>query len=130
MKKTGIVMGALILMFVAIFTTNGFAQEEASQSEDYFADNWEVILMDTPSGDYTMIVQLTREDGELKGIITSEDAPEEFLIENIVEREDSITFYWTAQGTYANVDLKKEDENNMKGTLMGMFPATAERVVE
>ncbi len=130
MKKTGIVKGALILVFMAIFSTNGLAQEETAQSEDYFADNWEVMLMDTPSGDYTIIVQLTREDGELKGIITSEENPEEFLIENIVEREDSITFYWTAQGYYVNVDLKKVDENKMTGSLMGMFPATAERVVE
>lgn len=130
MKKTGIVMGTLILLFVTILSTNAMAQDETVQKEDYFADNWEVILMDTPSGDYTMIVQLTREDGELEGVITGEDESQEFLIENIVEREDSITFYWTAQGTYVNVNLKKVDENNMTGSLMGMFPSTAERVLE
>lgn len=130
MKKTGIVMGAVIFMFMTIFSANAVAQEETTSSEDYFADNWEVLLMDTPSGDYTMIVQLTREDGELKGIITSEYSDELTEIEAIVEREDSITFYWTAEGHYVNVDLKKEDENRMTGTLMGVFPATADRVVE
>ena len=130
MKKTGIVMGAVIVMLLIIFSTSAVAQEETAQSEDYFADNWEVMLMGTPSGDVKLLFQLTREEGELKGIITSEEDPEEYLIENIVERENSITFYWTAQGHYVNLDLEIEDENNMNGSLMGMFPSTAERVVE
>ena len=130
MKKTGIVMGTVIVMLLAIFSTSAVAQEETAQSEDYFTDNWEVMLMGTPSGDVKLLFQLTREEGELKGIITSEEDPEEYLIENIVERENSITFYWTAQGHYVNLDLEIEDENNMNGSLMGMFPSTAERIVE
>lgn len=130
MKKAGIVMGAAILMLATIFSNNAVAKGEQAVSDDYFADNWEVLLIGTPSGDVTLVFHLTREDGELKGVITSEYDTAETPIENIVESEDSITVYWTAEGHYVNVDLKKEDENSMTGSLMGMFNVTAERVLE
>tara|TARA_R100001143_G_scaffold63595_1_gene73222 strand:- start:40725 stop:41117 length:393 start_codon:yes stop_codon:yes gene_type:complete len=130
MKKTGIVMGALILMLGTIFSANIMAQGDTASDVDYFADNWEVMLMGTPSGDVSMIFHLTREDGKLKGEITNEYNDDVAEIESIVEREDSITFYWTAEGHYINVDFKIVDENSMTGSLMGMFNATADRVVE
>lgn len=130
MKKTGIVMGTFIFMLVSLISTNIMAQGETAISEDYFADNWEVMLMGTPSGDVTMIFHLTRDDGNLKGVITNEYNDDVTEIEAIVEREDSITFFWTAEGHYINVDFKIVDDNSMTGSLMGMFNATADRVVE
>lgn len=129
MKKTGIVMG-LVILLLAIFSANTIVQGEPVNNDDYFADKWEVLLMGTPYGDVTLIFHLTREDDGLKGSITSDYDDSVTEIERIAERDDSITFFWTAEGHFVNLNLSIQDENNMAGSLMNMFDATAVRVVE
>ena len=120
----------LVILLVAIFSANTVVKGEQINNEDYFADKWEVLLVGTPYGDVTLIFHLTREDDGLKGVITSDFDDSVSEIERIAEREDSITFYWTADIHFVNLDLTKQDENNMTGSLMNMFDATAVRIVE
>ena len=129
MKKKGIVMGVVILL-VAIFSTITVVQGEPINNEDYFADKWEVLLVGTPYGDVTLIFHLTREEDGLKGMITSDYDDSVTEIERIAERDDSITFFWTADGHFVNLNLSIQDENNMTGSLMNMFDAMAVRVVD
>ncbi len=129
MKRIGIVMG-LVILLVAIFSTNTVANGEQIINEDYFADKWEVLLVGTPYGDVTLIFHLTREDDGLKGVITNDYDDTVTDIERISERDDSITFFWTADIHFVNLNLTKQDENNMTGSLMNMFDATAVRIVE
>lgn len=128
MKKAVIVLGAAILLMAVLFNTHADANSHVESSDDFFAASWDVLLIGTPYGDVTLTFHLTREEGNLKGIITNVYDTTETPIERIEEREESITFYWTAEGHYVNLDLRKEDENNLTGSLMGMFNASATRV--
>ncbi len=130
MKRKEFINGVAILLFAIVFSTQAFAMNELTSSDDYFASKWDVLLVGTPYGDVTLTFHLTREEGGLKGVITNSYDDSVTPVEQIDEREDSITVYWTAEGHYVNLDLKKEDENRMTGSLMGMFNATAERVLE
>jgi hypothetical protein len=49
-------------------------------------------------------------------------------ITNVEEEGDVIKIYFTAQGYDVNVELKKEDDNNLKGSLLGMFESKAVRI--
>jgi hypothetical protein len=129
LKKTGKVIGSALLLLTIIFSSHTFAGG-VTASDDYFADSWEVLLIGLPDGDVTLIFTFSRENGELKGMVAGEDGTGETQFERIVERDESITVYWTAEGHYINVDLRKEDENHMAGMLMGMFNASASRMVK
>lgn len=129
MKIKGIAMGAVILL-LAIFSANTIVQGEPVNNDDYFADKWEVLLVGTPYGDVTLIFHLTREDDGLRGVITNDYDDTVTEIERIAERENSITFFWTADTHFVNLNLSIQDDNNMSGSLMNMFDATAVRVLE
>jgi hypothetical protein len=127
-KKETRMVTALFLLFFLI-TTQTLATGNTA-NEDYFADKWEVLLSGLPDGDVTLIFKFTRDNGELKGVVTDVNGTSESTFERVVEREESVTVYWTAEGHYVNVDLKITDENSMTGMLMGMFNASAKRILE
>ncbi|MFT5884945.1 MAG: cytochrome c [Arcticibacterium sp.] len=96
---------------------------------DFFAGKWNTTFLGTPQGDAKLVLDLKREDGDLMGTITSEeDGAEPVKLDQIEENEDGITIYFNMMNYDLNVELKKEDEQNMKGSLMGMFEVTAEKM--
>ena len=124
MKKVSLVFFVLFLGMAF----QGFSQGAAPK--DFFAGPWEIMVFGTPDGDSKMITTLTRVDGKLSGVLgdASDASKPKFTIEEVIEKADSITIIFFAEGMDINIDLKKVDNNNLDGSLMGMFDATAKRI--
>lgn len=122
MKQITLLFASLLILFL---TNNAFANEPA----DYFAGDWKVVVKGTPSGDAEMVLHLERVEGKLIGEMRMEgrDASK---IERVDEKEVSITVYYNTNGYDINFSITKVNENNIKGSLMGMFDATGKRIVK
>ena len=123
MKNVKMILTALFIVVVAISTQ---AQDTSS---DYFAGDWKVMVKGTPNGDAEMVMHLERVDGKLVGEMRTEGMdPAKF--QQVAENEAEVTVYYSAMGYDINISLKKVDDNNLKGSLLGMFDATGERMVQ
>lgn len=121
MKKILILFG-----FMALCLTS---QAEVADTSSYFTGKWNVIVYGTPQGDAKMLITLERKEGKLTGNVSDPATMNEIAkIDLIDENTDSVTLYFHAGGYDVNMFLKKKDDKNAEGTLMGMFEAKAERV--
>jgi len=118
-----LILSGLLLFFGS---TNLIAQ---TAETDFFADSWEVTISGTPSGDHTMIMNITRDGDRLLGVFQGEDGAE-MIIDRVQAGQDSITLEWIAEGHQVSLRLVKQDENNLSGSLLGMFNSSAERILE
>jgi hypothetical protein len=57
------------LLFVGLVSLILLAGAFAQNVTDYFAGDWNVVVIGTPNGDAKMIMHLERADGKLKGEI-------------------------------------------------------------
>lgn len=121
MKKMRMILTAVMVLFVAISTQ--------AQGSDYFAGDWKVMVRGTPNGDAEMIMHLERVDGKLVGEMKVEgmDATK---FQQVAEKEAEVTVYYNTMGYDISITLRKVDENNVKGSLLGMFDAMGERIVQ
>ena len=103
------------------------APKSASSNEDYFVGKWATKFIGTPGGDATMDFILERNNGVLTGKIVSPQGTQAF---DKVEETDAenIKVFFQANGMSINVGLQKEDVDNFKGKLMGMFEVKGARV--
>ncbi|WP_321373212.1 hypothetical protein [uncultured Draconibacterium sp.] len=123
MKKVRMILSTVFILVVAI------SAQAQDSDPDYFAGDWKVVLKGTPSGDAEMVMHLERVDGKLTGEMRAEGIdPSKF--KTVSEKEAEITVNYMTMGYDINITFKKVDDNNLKGSLMGMFDATGERIVE
>lgn len=123
MKKISVVF---FLLFLGL-TFQGFSQ---TISKDFFAGPWEIMVYGTPNGDAKMTTNLKRVDGKLTGELISKtgENSQKIRIDEVIETSSGISILFYAEGTDVNIDLAKKDDNNLEGTLMGMFTAKAKRL--
>jgi cytochrome c len=130
--------GSLMLVMGLEFkmADNGTSQEStktavSGTNTDFFVGKWETTFLGTPQGDAVLTLDLTRTDGKLTGTITPRagniSAKAEPL-DKIEESPDKIILHFKMASYNLNVTLEKEDNDNLKGTLMGMFKTKAVRV--
>lgn len=123
-----------ILSFLMFLVSVGVHQGHSQTvTEDFFKGAWEVTVFGTPNGDSKMLATLDRVDGKLTGELASTDASSKvrYKIDKVTETENSIVIYFYAEGMDINLSLTKEDQNNLKGSLLdGMFVSTGKRVLE
>ena len=126
MKKSFIILLALMLGI----TFSGLSQNTAQK--DFFAGKWEFTVLGTPNGDAKFSTTLTRKEGKLTGELSDPTNPtkEKIAITKIDETSDKITIYFTSSGYDVNLEMSKVDENNLKGSMMGMFDAKGVRPKE
>lgn len=123
MKNFKLICLALILGLVI----TSYAQTSAPA--DFFAGKWELTILGTPNGDAKMIVDLVRTDGKLTGQMSNPAEPTaEKVPVTVDENADLIDLAFNTQGYDVTINLKKVDEDNLKGSLMGMFETSAKRV--
>lgn len=123
MKKVSLIC----LFFILAISFNTQAQTTAPT--DFFAGKWEITVIGTPNGDSKMLVDLVRKDGKLTGLLSN--AAEPTAEKTPVTAEENgplLELAFNAQGYDVTINLKKENDDNLKGSLMGMFDANAKRV--
>jgi cytochrome c len=132
MEKNGSLMVVMGLEFKMANTDLGEAVNEGKTeaiSSDFYVGKWQTTVAGTPGGDIVMDLDLVRVDGKLTGTITPKMKDlKEGKLDKVEEKDDKITVYFKMATYDVNVILEKENADNLKGMLMGMFKAKAVRV--
>lgn len=130
MKKASIIFFALFLGIVAKSWAQSTDSTATPAATDYFAGKWEISVIGTPNGDTKLVAELVRKEGKLSGELKDPSGalPGAIPITDIEETKEQVTIFFSAQGYDVNLVLTKVDQNNCKGSLMGMFDSTAKRV--
>lgn len=123
-------MKKVSILFFILFLGLAFQGFSQTVPKDFFTGPWEITIYGTPSGDSKMKTTLTRVNGKLTGVLSdpSDSTKPKFKIDRIEEKPDSIVIFFYAEGMDINLDLKKLDNQNLEGTLLGMFESKAKRV--
>jgi len=121
-----------ILFFAGIFCLllSFGANAQAKTGADYFVGKWNVLVVGTPNGDAKMLVTLEQKDGKLTGTLSNPGQGEPTKFSNVEVKENSVTVYFTSSGYDVYLMLEKKDDNKVAGSMMDMFDATGDRVIE
>jgi hypothetical protein len=122
MKKIIFFFGGLFLLL----STVTFAQSKPGVS--YFKGKWSVLLKGTPDGDARMIVDLQIKQDSLSGVVQDSTGKEISKISSVQLTDTSATVHFTAQGYEVDLVMNKKDDDNVTGSLMGMFDAVGRRI--
>ena len=99
-----------------------------AQSTDYFVGEWNVQIKDTPMGTISVLLTLERVAGKLVGKFVDNAASTETKMNDITENENSLTLNFTSEYGDLYFTLKREDDENVSGSLMDSFAVSGTRV--
>lgn len=101
---------------------------EAGSSADFYVGKWAAKMIGTPGGDVAIDFVIERTNGKLSGKMVSEKMGSQ-PFDKIEETDaEKIKVFFQANGMSINIELTKEDADNFKGRLMGMFDVKGSRV--
>ena len=123
MKKIVFFCMMCMLMAASTFTAN--AQEE---SKDYFVGKWLVKIQDLPVDIEEMMVDVARVDGKLKVNLSADG--QQIEVQQVNEKETSITFYFNGNGFDVDMTLVKKSQNEVTGDMLSQFDLTGKRVTK
>lgn len=123
MKK--IVFFCMMCMLMAASTFTAHAQEE---SKDYFVGKWLVKIQDLPVDIEEMMVDVVRVDGKLKVNLSADG--QQIEVQQVNEKETSITFYFNGNGFDVDMTLVKKSQNEVTGDMLSQFDLTGKRVTK
>ena len=123
MKKIALFCMMCMLMAASTFTAH--AQEE---SKDYFVGKWLVKIQDLPVDIEEMTVDIARVDGKLKVNLSADG--QQIEVQQVNEKETSITFYFNGNGFDVDMTLVKKSQNEVTGDMLSQFDLTGKRVTK
>nr|MCU0471406.1 PKD domain-containing protein [Arcicella sp.] len=101
---------------------------ENSAGNDFFVGKWATKFIGTPGGDVTMDLIIERNGGVLSGKMVSEKMGSQALDKVEEVDTENIKVFFSANGMNISISLQKEDAENFKGKLMGMFDVKGTKV--
>ena len=123
MKKIVFFCMLCVLMAASAFTAQ--AQEE---SKDYFVGKWLVKIQDLPVDIEEMTVDIARVDGKLKVNLSADG--QQIEVQQVNEKETSITFYFNGNGFDVDMTLVKKSQNEVTGDMLSQFDLTGKRITK
>jgi cytochrome c len=127
-KAEGSLMVVMGLEFKLSNEGTAIVEPKKDATSDFFAGKWNAKMIGTPGGDVAIDFIIERIDGKLTGKMVSEKMGSQAL-DKIEETDaEKIKVFFSANGMSINMDLLKEDADNFKGRLMGMFDVKGTRV--
>lgn len=129
MKKVHLFFTGIFLLLLS-FQVNAQQKDTVQGKEDYFPGKWNVLVKGVPGGDAKMTVNFERKDTALIAVIQDSTGTEAGEVNKVIENQQSVTVYFTAQGYNVDLTLEKKDDDHVAGSLMGMFDATGDRIKE
>nr|WP_294944187.1 hypothetical protein [uncultured Mucilaginibacter sp.] len=124
MKKIKLILAGL-LAFVCIAT-----KVQAQTAPGFYAGKWDVLIKGTPNGDVHIIFNLTEKDGKLDGTFVDPESKKDVPLTKVETADGKATLYFTISTYDVNLAMEKVDDTHIKGSLMGMFESTGERIKE
>jgi hypothetical protein len=125
MKKVNVIFAGIMFLLLCIG-----ANAQTKAGIDYFTGKWSVLIKGTPNGDAKMIFILEKKDTLMTGVVQDTAGVEISKISSIELLGNQATIYFNTQGYDINLQMEKVDEDHVKGSLMGMFDSTGDRVKE
>ena len=123
MKK--IVFFCMLCMLMAASAFTAQAQEE---SKDSFVGKWLVKIQDLPVDIEEMTVDIARVDGKLKVNLSADG--QQIEVQQVNEKETSITFYFNGNGFDVDMTLVKKSQNEVTGDMLSQFDLTGKRITK
>lgn len=120
------------MMFTLLLMLTATTAQAANTNEEFYLGQWTVSMKGLPQGDADMDMQLSRNDeGQLNGSLTLGEQKVSFERVSISETGGDLTVYFTSMGYQVYLTLHKtDDDNQLRGSMMGMFNATAKRITD
>ena len=128
MKKIGLFSAAVFFLLLSSFYVVAQAKDSAQGKVDYFPGKWNVLVKGVPGGDAKMTVNFERKDTALTATLLDSTGKQAGTVNKVIENEQSVTVYFTAQGYDVDLTLEKKDDDHVVGSLMNMFDATGDRI--
>ena len=113
-------------LFLVCLATVAVAQPKAGP--DYFAGKWSTLIKGTPQGDVKLIFVLDKNGTGLSGVVQDSTGVEMSKIDKVELSDKSATIYCNLSGYDVNIELTPKDDDNVTGTLMGMFEVEGVRI--
>jgi hypothetical protein len=120
-KLTTLIIGVFALM---IFCVNAKAQAKP----EFFVGKWDILVKGTPQGDVHMMVTFEQKDGKLTGTMVDPETSKDVPFTKMETTDKGVAVYFTAQGYDVNMNLEKQDDDHVIGTVMDMLDVTGVRV--
>lgn len=121
-------MRSLKLFAAVLVTSMLFAFTSKAQTSTYYAGKWDVLVKGTPQGDVHLKFALADSASAIKGTYTNPEDNKETPLTKTELKDGKLTLYFTIQQYDLSLVLSKKDEDNVTGSLMGMFESTGVRV--
>jgi len=119
----------LIASVCVLFTIVAKAQT-ATVPAEFYLGKWAMQFKGLPQGDGKMVFGIEKKDSVLTGTVYDGAGNKIAGIDKIELNADNVTVYFSAGGYDVNVIVTKKDENHITASLMSMFEAEGERVIE
>lgn len=119
---------AFFCMMCMLMAASTFTAHAQGESKDYFIGQWLVKVPGLPVGDMEMTVNVSRVDGKLKVNLSAEG--QQIEVDEVNEREKSITFYFNGNGYDVDMTLVKKNQNEVTGDMLSQFDLTGKRVTK
>jgi hypothetical protein len=122
MKKiTTLIIAVFALMIISVGA-------KAQAKTDFFVGKWDILVKGTPQGDVHMMVTFEQKDGKLSGTMVDPETSKDVPFTKLETNDKGVVVYFTAQGYDVNMNLQKQDDDHVIGTVMDMLDVTGERV--
>lgn len=103
-------------------------KKDAASANDFFVGKWATKMIGTPGGDVSIEMVIERNNGVLSGKMISQQMGSQ-AFEKVEEIDgEKIKLSFSANGMNLNMELTKEDADNLKGKLMGMIEVKGSRI--
>lgn len=119
---------AFFCMMCMLMAASTFVAHAQGESKDYFIGQWLVKIQDLPVDIEEMTVDVARVDGKLKVNLSADG--QQIEVEQVNEKENSITFYFNGNGFDVDMTLVKKNQNEVTGDMLSQFDLTGKRITK
>ncbi|WP_374948867.1 hypothetical protein [Mucilaginibacter sp.] len=121
-------MRSLKLLAAIVVATLLFSVQAKAQTSAFYAGKWDVLVKGTPQGDVHLKFALADSASTIKGTYTDPESNKEMPLTKTELKDGKLNLYFTIQQYDLSLALAKKDDDNVTGSLMGMFDAAGVRV--
>ena len=95
---------------------------------DFFVGKWKSMIKGIPQGDTETTFVFEKIDGKLTGSMIDPKENKTTKFDTVTVKDGVLTTTFTAQGFEVSLSLKKQDDDNFKGSMMEQFDVTGSRI--
>ena len=124
MKKSGLLIAGFLLFIIP-----GGLNAQIKSGYDFFAGKWNVTILGAPQGDVKMVVDFVKINDAVTASIKDSTGKDLYEVTHTkIDNDQAVITFIGSQGSDVPLTLKKKDETNITGDIMGMFNIEGRRL--